>query len=248
MKKTLITLLALVGVAGADTVSLTVLNDTYGSVIGGQDGTYGGTVSLNVTKASDSISANSDYATLTTLLTENNKWYVGAGTYNVGGFSTDTTGVILVAGGPNTPSASGAIKFSLSEATLAQYEGPITLSFDVLLSGGNNKKNHTFSFTLMNSTWAASAIYNSKEGANLLSDENKTRVELTMGAEQVGAMQAAGGDHTFVLLAATNNVTGSNRGVLMNNYQMSGKLVPEPTTATLSLLALAGLAARRRRK
>lgn len=28
----------------------------------------------------------------------------------------------------------------------------------------------------------------------------------------------------------------------------SGKLVPEPTTATLSLLALAGLAARRRRR
>lgn len=247
MKKTIIALFALAGVAGALTTPLTVLNDTYGSVIGGQDGINGGDISLNVTKASGTINAASDYATLTSLLTNSNEWYVGAGTYNVGGFSSNNEGVILVAGGPNTPSASGAIKFSLSEATIAQYaqyEGPITLSFDVLLSGGNKNKNHTFTFTLMNSSWSASASYNSKEGTNLLSEQNKTRVELTMNAEQVSAMQTAGGDHTFVLLAATNDVTGSNRGVLMNNFH----LVPEPTTATLSLLALAGLAARRRRK
>lgn len=244
MKKTIITLLTLAGVAAAVTTPLTVLNDTYGSVIGGQDGTNGGDISLNVTKASGTINAASDYNTLTSLLTESNEWYVGSGTYNVGGFSSNNEGVILVAGGPKAPSASGAIKFSLSEATIAQYEGPITLSFDVLLSGGNNNKNHTFTFTLMNSSWSASASYNSKEGTNLLSEQKKTRVELTMNAEQVSAMQTAGGDHTFVLLAATNDVTGSNRGVLMNNFH----LVPEPTTATLSLLALAGLAARRRRK
>jgi len=42
-----------------------------------------------------------------------------------------------------------------------------------------------------------------------------------------------------------------NSGVTHNytpNITLSGNLVPEPTTATLSLLALAGLAARRRRK
>ena len=34
----------------------------------------------------------------------------------------------------------------------------------------------------------------------------------------------------------------------MSNLSVTGKVIPEPTTATLSLLALAGLAARRRRK
>ena len=36
--------------------------------------------------------------------------------------------------------------------------------------------------------------------------------------------------------------------VVWSNLAISGMSVPEPTTATLSLLALAGLAARRRRK
>lgn len=41
---------------------------------------------------------------------------------------------------------------------------------------------------------------------------------------------------------------GSLDGTALPVVSISGKLVPEPTTATLSLLALAGLAARRRRK
>ena len=34
----------------------------------------------------------------------------------------------------------------------------------------------------------------------------------------------------------------------LSNIKLTANLVPEPTTATLSLLALAGLASRRRRK
>lgn len=52
-----------------------------------------------------------------------------------------------------------------------------------------------------------------------------------------------GGSLSLVL---TGNATGSNRTPL-NGVKMS-YTVPEPTTAALSLLALAGLAARRRRK
>ena len=50
----------------------------------------------------------------------------------------------------------------------------------------------------------------------------------------------------------TDGVMINNAGIAATNafpvVTFSGQLVPEPTTATLSLLALAGLAARRRRK
>jgi hypothetical protein len=45
------------------------------------------------------------------------------------------------------------------------------------------------------------------------------------------------------------NIVMAQATTAKNGWQtLSYKVVPEPTTATLSLLALAGLAARRRRK
>ena len=43
-----------------------------------------------------------------------------------------------------------------------------------------------------------------------------------------------------------DNITFWNKA--LSDSEVSGLVIPEPTTATLSLLALAGLAARRRRK
>ena len=52
---------------------------------------------------------------------------------------------------------------------------------------------------------------------------------------------------TFSLEKISLSVDGASSQTV-SNVQLSAHLVPEPTTATLSLLALAGLAARRRRK
>ena len=60
---------------------------------------------------------------------------------------------------------------------------------------------------------------------------------------QIGA--SFGGDRAFPE-AEISNITLWNKA--LSSTEVKGLLVPEPTTATLSLLALAGLAARRRRK
>ncbi len=47
---------------------------------------------------------------------------------------------------------------------------------------------------------------------------------------------------------ALNSLVGSASGTLSVGNSVATNIIPEPATATLSLLALAGLAARRRRR
>lgn len=63
---------------------------------------------------------------------------------------------------------------------------------------------------------------------------------------QVGGRWGAGNKIQGSESVVFDNVTIWNRA--LSASEVSGLVVPEPTTATLSLLALAGLAARRRRK
>ncbi len=53
---------------------------------------------------------------------------------------------------------------------------------------------------------------------------------------------------SFNMTLALTETLNSGAFVGLKGMELTGQLVPEPTTATLSLLALAGLAARRRRK
>mgnify|MGYP003305013082 CR=1 FL=1 len=241
MKKTLITLMALAGVATAEplTLELTALNSP-GTLIGGS--------SNSAAVTTEAFDNTTDFTTLTGLFTESDKWYVSQGYNNdigTGDVSSSTDGAVLVVGGPGTArSAIGGIEFSLTSTQLSQFDGAIDFTFNVSRHGGNNKKNHEITFYLLtDSVTLTSSTYNTSTGDNLLTADS-SYVSLTFNAEQVAAMQATGEDQTFVFVAYSNAVNGSNSGVLMNNFTM----IPEPATATLSLLALAGLAARRRRK
>jgi hypothetical protein len=259
MKKTIISLLALAGVAAAAevlTLDLSALNSP-GTLIGGDSST-----ALTTSSAFDNTT---DYATLTGLFTETGKWYASYGynnninTSTGNGVPSSALGAVLVAGGPvqNGRSTIGGIEFTLTAAQLAQFDGPLTLSFEVAHHYGNDNKNHQISFYLLTgAVTLTSEIYNSKSGSNLLEESSVAQspfstVSLAYTADQVDAMKATGKDQTFAFVAYTDAINGSNTGFLMKNFQMSGfaaPAVPEPTTATLSLLALAGLAARRRRK
>lgn len=79
--------------------------------------------------------------------------------------------------------------------------------------------------------------------------------------QTISGLQYTGADHTIDQLNFGNTSAGGNgvnvtlEGLYIHNQTLSDEQVaafvrsiPEPTTATLSLLALAGLAARRRRK
>ena len=255
MKKTLITLLALAGVAMADTITfdLAALN-APSTLIGGASN------SALVTSAAFDNTTN--FSTLTGLFTESGKWYASAGynnninTTTGNGVPSSTEGVVLVAGGPSSSGRStiGGIEFSLTASEIAQVDGPLTFSFEIAHHYGNDNKNHQVSFYLLtDAVTLTSPTYNTKEGDNQLVESSTSAspfysVTLSFNAEQVAAMQATGEDQTFAFVAYSDAVNGSNTGVLMKNFQMSGEMVPEPTTATLSLLALAGLAARRRRR
>ena len=253
MKKTLITLFALAGVAAATetlTFELAGLNSP-GTLIGGTDN--------NALVTSDTFDNTTNFTTLSSLLAENGKWYASNG-YNsnvgTGDVRDSNLGAVLVAGGPGGSGRStiGGIKFSLSSTDLAKIDGPLTFSFDLAHHYGNDNKNHQFTFYLLtNDVTLTSETYNSKEGNNLLVESATTQspfytVNLTFTADQVDAMKATGEDQTFAFVAYSDAVNGSNTGALMKDFQMSAQAIPEPTTATLSLLALAGLAARRRRK
>ena len=252
MKKTLITLLALAGVAAADTLTLNLSDlNSPSTLIGGEEN------SALVTSAE--FDNNTSFSTLTELFTESGKWYASKGynndidTTTDKGVSSSDAGVVLVAGGPSNSGRStiGGIEFGLTASQLSQFDGPLTFSFNAAHHCGNDNSNHQFTFILMSeSVTLTSAVYNSKEGSNLLEEGAATplTIELAFSAEQVDAMKATNADQTFAFVVYSNAINGSNTGVLMNNFTMSGQLVPEPTTATLSLLALCGLAARRRRR
>lgn len=70
---------------------------------------------------------------------------------------------------------------------------------------------------------------------------NGIYVTVNSGAESVTL--ADGACYTTLKIAATSSASVKGLG-----FVVTAPSVPEPTTATLSLLALAGLAARRRRK
>ena len=252
MKKTFITLLALCGMAAAETLSfnLSALN-TPNTLIGGS--------SNNALITSSSFDSSTDFSTLTSLFTETGKWYASNGYNNNVGTADvpgSNDGVVLVAGGPGGSGRStiGGIEFSLSAVELAEVCGPITFSFDVAHHYGNDNKNHQFTFYLLTeSVRLTSSTYNSKSGDNLLVESATTQspfytVTLAFTDDEVDAMKATGKDQTFAFVAYSDAVNGSNTGALMKNFQMSGQVIPEPASATLSLLALAGLAVRRRRK
>lgn len=70
---------------------------------------------------------------------------------------------------------------------------------------------------------------------------NGIYVTVNSGAESVTL--ADGACYTTLMIAATSSASVKGLG-----FVVTAPSVPEPTTATLGLLALAGLAARRRRK
>lgn len=80
---------------------------------------------------------------------------------------------------------------------------------------------------------------------NILENTNGTQeVDFSFGDKSITL--ASGEQCNFAVTFAKDKGNGSFVG--LSGATFSGQVVPEPTTATLSLLALAGLAARRRRR
>ena len=230
MKKTIITLLALAGLAAGETATLTVGTD--------EASTWTSGVTFDLP----------DEAPLTLSLTS----IAGAGALNNGSDFTSRGDNLL----------SPKVGFKQRE-----YDGYIDLTFTVTADNTTSGYVWQIDALTLNMKSVTSVGGNHAGGigsmtVTLLSSDKS--ITLGSGVASLGANSAAGtatieltesisleNEETLTLRIARTAESTSSQGYLAltgGSVTYSSVLVPEPTTATLSLLALAGLAARRRRK
>lgn len=216
MKKTIVTLLALAGIAAADTV-------TYNSYTG----SYATTGDF-VGKTANEIKA------------------LGATAADNLAFGNDMTVTLNVA--EMMPSA---VLESDTEMTLT------TFSYVSRNNNANISNDSTVSITLNGVTYTSGAAVYTGDGATygLISytfTDGPTFTaadSLTFNIDYIDSTDAVNklGFGAFQGLAGSTNIYNVWQGAFQVTGTTATASIPEPTTATLSLLALAGLAARRRR-
>ena len=224
MKKTIITLLALAGVAAADTYT----SSTYDK----QDQAaphYGFTITLadsswvESTIPSDVTSVQLESLTLMTRDSNNSYADIKIAVYEY--TSDNNVGTLL--------GLSSAESFSVDTDIEFSFDGSITL---------NPTARYQYMFVAADATAAEVDTF----------DEYKAKA--TQWGLALTNKQSVEGEYTFANIPTgwgvyTNGTVNGWQGMYLPvvTITTSTPNVPEPATATLSLLALAGLAARRRR-
>ena len=234
MKRTIIALMALAGVAmAADTGTLTLTNTTASDTITTA-------ISDNSTDwLKDAITLD-DNATIAILIN-------GSNTYTpdtLAGYAIGDTNV--GSGGSYTYSVSFTVKEDAPALTLTS----ISADFIVQSAGGGNQTNsrwatYNWQFVSGETTlvdYATADYWSQASGAtgSLSMNFGSNAIDLIAGETYTLNLKITGVNNA-------ENVVDTNGG-FVHVGSISASIIPEPTTATLSLLALAGLAARRRRK
>lgn len=210
MKKSIIALMALAGVATAEDYTMQVLADVvaindYDITAGGN--LYAGKFTLTFV-IEEGTAVSGDYDIIAAY------YQVNGGSYNVNAFQLNSDGTLSLNRG-------GA----LSSTTLTNDTTTGTQDKSVFKSEG-------VAYTLAAGTYTIEYL----GGTN-----GSAAADLYLDGVKVAGF--TGGNH---------NMNGAQNGgltlALKTNDSYKAAMVPEPATATLSLLALAGLAARRRRK
>ncbi len=205
MKKSLIALMALAGVAAAATIT------EDGTMTAGGD-LYAGAFDFSFTLTETSI-VTGDYDILLAYYQVNS----GAN-YTVNAFQLSSSGVLTLNRGKS---------LTLTDGALTNDSALTTNDFSTFTADGTN-------YTL---TTPGTYTVDYLGGTN-----GSAAADLYLDGVKVASF--TGGNHNM-----NGTMTdGLTLNVKVNDAYVVAPAVPEPTTATLSLLALAGLAARRRRK
>ena len=229
MKKTIITLMALAGVAAAGDYSGQFAwssSEGYSLDFGGEELTMTNIVSTQGQKDINSIS-------------------LGTAPDNI---TVDETSAYT----PNINIGTAAGTWTLTFTLNNQTDQDIiidTLDFDVFFFNGggnrqeNDNKDRTVSFTLaLVDGTGTTTIGTVTSPGYVVGQYWNASLDITENY-----VLSAEGSVTFALTAADANNETTN-GTFVGVSRMGLTTIPEPATATLSLLALAGLAVRRRRK
>ena len=124
---------------------------------------------------------------------------------------------------------------------------PLTLTYDGIEGSVESNVNPTSESATLD--WTTITLTRSSDVLTLYVN-GVSQGTLTGGSASISALQLGnrygGGDPVAPINATIDNLTVWNRA--LTSDEVKGLIIPEPTTATLSLLALTGLAARRRRK
>ena len=252
MKKTIIALMALAGVAAADTVitgadltwdvsapnkDCTTVNSgnlTYsggGWWVNGPTGTLTQSITLGLNQVlefSYSFDFNVSNSVLTLALANNNGAVVMGKTYGNEvrlGTTTETGNAVARGYAFGSTNNSGAVANIESYTALKDGAGD---NVEFVVNSGSTVNTNDVTFTVAYNTTLSQFV------GTLAYDGNTAKIDL---------------GETFSVNAITATFDGASAFVgHVNDIQLKVTTIPEPTTATLSLLALAGLAARRRRR
>ena len=237
MKKTLITLMALAGVAvAADwTATFATSNTSNGQTWTDYSATF------------DTELLTFSFTDLTITGTNKNGAYSAAAPGNQ--FTTAIRpNANVCAGNADTYTLKFTVRNDSDEQVIFDS---ITLNTFLYDKSGNGHNYGNFAETAITCTLGYGVDFgttlSTTYGCNpsVLSTTNGTqKVDFSFGDKSITL--ASGEQCNFAVTFAKHKGNGSFVG--LSGATFSGQVIPEPTTATLSLLALAGLAARRRRK
>lgn len=235
MKKTIITLLALAGAAGAEVTPTSIWSyDDY-------DLTQTGKIDLSSLNLSTAEGADG-YTLMLTFSSDVSfsqgsgsiLWLSSIGATDTGNYTSSTGTLGYRSGNGYT---AGLAMFNAANGSSSTDE--------VLWNGGGiSHNNAAFGGTtiFMTSQGGVATLYELTSDGNLkLTSQNEGLLSADVKSMWIGNWNTEGSNFS----AGTADIALYS-GVLTTS-QMNSLMVPEPTTATLSLLALAGLAARRRR-
>lgn len=254
MKITVISMVALAGVASAATSQTEIITfSTGGETAGGY--VYGvdfGTDSFNThNKSAPSLTTSAEKVVIQ-LTTSKDNTYTTYSSYvdpnNPSAFWTNSAALNVM----NTELGTSLTLANLDAAPLA-YAGAggakitMTLDFDSKCKAGE-----TFVGYLLFGSYEKTATNISLTG---LSEGYTVEYATAKGSGFSSTASFTEGAHYTTLIKVTGTFANDDARVTFTSTDAKGgfamaayKVVPEPTTATLSLLALVGLAARRRRK
>ena len=234
MKKTLITLLALAGAAAGETITLAI-------PAGGTNN--GGHGSTSATAALTNYANSNDGGYMF-----NNGGQVTPDTsFNEGILRTDGEGLVCLTLAPRTGAGGSGEAIVLSGTELNGYEVD-SLTFSITSSSCSSEGSVALTLAVIEkdtdkNTWSVK-----QSSTGTLTMNSGAEVNLTLGS-------AIEWSDSYKVVAMIDNTAKTLGGGNSPTYTMTGisvtatgtPVVPEPATATLSLLALAGFAARRRR-